>query len=180
MASIGEFKQTWRVASLALLILALTGPWTYDIIHVPAEYACSPPFIRLEGDFCGTPLQGISIIFWLIQGLMGMFVGLVTGAGAFADSAREFFFILFSTFLLLPLLSTPLVIWRKDSRRLNTFQVVAWGLAAIPALFLIISSMTSSLHPPLWGAWIYLGLTSSILILELLALVAEWKVRRES
>ena len=46
------------IAGLLSLLVAIMGPWTFDLIHVPSEYPCSAPFIRLEGDFCGTPMSG--------------------------------------------------------------------------------------------------------------------------
>jgi hypothetical protein len=56
-----EYKKVWRVAVLVLLLVAIMGPWTFDRIHVPSEYSCSSPYIRLEGDFCGIPLRGITV-----------------------------------------------------------------------------------------------------------------------
>ncbi|HMS01246.1 MAG TPA: hypothetical protein PKE62_18530 [Anaerolineales bacterium] len=53
-----------RAGVLLLLILALLGPWMFDQINVPAEYDCSAPFIRLNGDFCGLPISGLRF-FWL-------------------------------------------------------------------------------------------------------------------
>ena len=58
MSWIVEHKRLWGIAILALLLLAILGPWAYDQINVPAEYPCSAPFIRLEGDFCGVPYSG--------------------------------------------------------------------------------------------------------------------------
>lgn len=40
-----------RVVILLSLLVAIMGPWTFDRIHVPAQYTCSTPFVRLEGDF---------------------------------------------------------------------------------------------------------------------------------
>jgi hypothetical protein len=59
MSWINEHKSVGRVAVLMLLLVAMMGPWTFDLINVPAEYPCSAPNIRLDDDFCGTPLPGI-------------------------------------------------------------------------------------------------------------------------
>jgi hypothetical protein len=180
MASIIEFKQSWRVAGMAILIFALIGPWTYEVINVPAEYSCSAPYVRLEGDFCGEPMPGYWIVLWLAQGLMYNFAGLLTGTVGFAGRGREFLFMLLSIFPLLPLLSTPLVLWRKDSPGSNRFQLVAWGLATILGVFWIVSAINLPPHRILWGIWIYIVLTLSVLVLELLALVVERKARQRS
>ncbi len=65
MSWINKHKRVWRVAILVLLLVAIMGPWTFDRINVPSEYPCS---VRLEGDFCGTPMSGIWIFSWIIGG----------------------------------------------------------------------------------------------------------------
>lgn len=178
MASITEFKTTWRIAGILLLIFALIGPWTYEVVNVPAEYSCSAPYVRLEGDFCGEPMAGLWIIFWLVQGFISNLAGLLTGTVSFAGRTREFLFMFLSISPLLPLLSTPLVIWREDSRSSSIFQLVAWGLAAILGLFLAVSGISLVPHRLLWGAWIFAGLTPVVLIMELIALRAGWKEKQ--
>lgn len=49
----------FRAGALILFVVALLGPWTFDVINVPAEYECSAPFIRLNGDFCGIAMSGL-------------------------------------------------------------------------------------------------------------------------
>ena len=49
-------KKILRGAILLLFIVAMFGPWIYNLINVPAEYTCSHPNVRLYGDFCGVPL----------------------------------------------------------------------------------------------------------------------------
>jgi hypothetical protein len=178
VASISEFKERWRVAGIVLLIFALIGPWTYEVVNVPAEYSCNAPYVRLEGDFCGEAVSGFWLIFWLAQGLIDNLAGLLTGTVSFAGRGREFLFMFLPVFLLLPLLSTLLVIWRQDSRGLNAFQLAAWGLAAIPTLLWLIISLDSALRSLLWGAWIYIGLVSVMLLLESLALIDARKERQ--
>lgn len=175
MAVIGEFKQSWRVAGLALLILAFFGPWTYDVIHVPAEYTCSLPNIRLEGDFCGLPLSGMRVISFLVEGFIGISMGLLNGTEVFADRAREYLFIIISLLTLLPFLDTAVVIWKKDSRLVQIFHLTTWGLAGILGLYWSLIVIADP-HPHkwrLWGVWAYVGLVISILLLEALALAVE-------
>jgi hypothetical protein len=175
MALINERKRFWRAASLALLILALLGPWGYDRINVPAEYTCNPPSFRLEGDFCGTPLSGAWIVFWFPLGFVADLVSLSAGKVSFVVKVQQFLITLLLIFPWLPLLSTPLAIWRKDSRRLNMFQLKAWALATILGLFLVVSTPQRLL----WGAWAYAGLTPVVVIMELLAFSAERKAGKD-
>lgn len=181
-----------RVAILLALLVAIMGPWTFDRIHVPAEYSCSAPFIRLEGDFCGVPMSGIRIFSWMIVGVIGMVAVLVTGETGFADRGGEFLrgflFIMVLLLLVLPFFSTLLLIVRKDHRHLvlygpstgrrQVFNAAAWGVAAGIGLLIGISS-----HPKLfwslWGIWLYVGLAVGVLILEVLTLAAERRSSQE-
>lgn len=178
MEWITEFKMTWRVAGIALLIFALIGPWTYEVVNVPAEYACNAPYVRLEGDYCGEPMPGAWIIFGLALGFFSNLAGFLAGTVSFAGRARELLFMFLSIFPVLALLSTLLVIWRKNSRTLSAFQIAAWALAAILGLFLAVSGISMAPHRFLWGAWIYAGLTPIVLVLELLALVGTRKEKQ--
>jgi hypothetical protein len=55
---INKHRKITRVAILILFITSMLGPWMFDLINVPAEYACSKPNVRLYGDFCGMPVPG--------------------------------------------------------------------------------------------------------------------------
>ncbi len=176
MSWINEHKRVWRVAILVLLLVAIMGPWTFtDRINVPAEYPCSAPFIRLEGDFCGTPLSGI----WIIGGFISMGVGLVTGATGFTDRGGGFLcvFLFIIVLLVLPFFSTLLLIVRGDRRRRQVFNVAAWGFAAGMGLLIGMFSYPK-LFWMLWGIWLYIGLAVSALILEVLTLAAGRRPRQ--
>ena len=165
MSWINEHKLVWRVAILALVPVAIVGPWTLDRINVPSEYPCSPPTIRLEGDFCGTPLSGTWIFRWMIYGLIYASAGLVTGATVPGEWARMFFTSLLFSLLVLPFFSTLLLILRGDRRRRQLFNAAAWGLAAGMGLVIGLSSYPR-LFWVLWGNWLYVGLAAGALILE--------------
>ena len=165
MSWISEYHRVWRVAILVLLLLAFQGPWFFDQINVPSEYPCSAPFIRLKGDFCGSPTGGMYVL-WAVAGeLISRVVGLVTGAKTPTDAGSAFPFILGAIALLLPPVSTVLLIWRGDRQRQLIFHVVVWGLAAVWSWEFLMS--TSELPPSqLWGLWLYVALVPSVLILE--------------
>jgi hypothetical protein len=57
-----ENKRLWRGIIVGLLLIALMGPWVFDIIHLPGEGPCSASWIRLAGNFCGEPLSVIWIL----------------------------------------------------------------------------------------------------------------------
>jgi hypothetical protein len=54
-----------RTLFLAMIVLSINGPWGYERLHVPAEYPCDPPNFRLDDDYCGSPLTGADLFFWL-------------------------------------------------------------------------------------------------------------------
>lgn len=167
MSWIHAHKNVWRAAILVVGLVALVGPWGFDQINVPAEYSCSPPNVRLEGDFCGLPLQGFRILGWFVLGLISTSADLVTGAIVFSDWARQLLFYLL--LLVLPLISTLLLLLRGDRRRLRIFSIAAWGLAA--GMGLVIGLLNyPRLFWILWGLWLYIGLGFSALTLEVLSL----------
>jgi hypothetical protein len=162
MSWISEHHRVWRVVILVLLLLAFQGPWFFDQTNVPSEYPCA---IRLKGDFCGSPTDGMYVL-WAVAGeLIGRGVGLVTGAMTPTDAGSAFPFIVGAIALLLPPVSTVLLIWRGDRQRQLIFHVVVWGLAAVWSWE---GLMSASELPPsqLWGLWLYVVLAPSVLILE--------------
>ena len=170
-------KNGWRVALLVVVLVAMLGPWTFDQILVPSEFSCSAPNIRLDGDFCGTPLPGTWHLYWMVIGFVYASAGLLTGAMGFVEWASVFLVSFLLFLLVLPFLSTLLLILRGDRRRQQIFNVVAWGLAAGIALLIGVSSYPR-LFWVLWGNWLYIGLAASALMLEMLTLAARRRPRQ--
>jgi hypothetical protein len=166
---INEHKNGWRVALLVVVLVAIMGPWTFDPIFLPPGFSCSAPNIRLDDDFCGTPLPGTWWLYWMVIGFVYASAGLVTGAMGFVEWADVFRVSLLLFLLVLPFFSTLLLILRGDRRRRQIFNIVAWGLAAGIALLMGMSSYPR-LFWVLWGSWLYIGLAASALILEVLTL----------
>ena len=160
-----------------LLLVAIMGPWTYTADGVgPAEW-CRDPNILLENGRCVRLVSGATVFTFMAGAFLSMSVGLVTGATVFADRAREFLGVsLFMTLLfllVLPFFTTLLLVWGRDSRRLRAFHLMAWGLAAVSSLLLLLLVPESRLCLGwFWGIWLYIGSAASTLILEVLALVA--------
>lgn len=174
---INENKTIWRMIILFLLLIAFIGPWTYEQIHVPAQYECTPPNFRLEGDFCGTPLSGMWIFATLLGMLIGTVVRMVTGADAFANVVREFSLGVFILLVLLPVFSTLLLFSPRHRQHRQVFHVAAWRLAVISSWRWLLTASTSA--PPsiqLWGFWFYIGLAFPALILEIMVLVSKRRV----
>jgi hypothetical protein len=143
MLWIDDHKGVWRAAVLVLLVVAVVGPWTFDRIYMPAEYPCRAPSVRLEGEFCGIPLAGAWVFSQVVAAFMNLLVGLFTGATAFTDLVGDLplflFFGLIQLMVVLPFLSTLLLILRDGRRSGQAFHLALWGLAAGACLLLGIS-----------------------------------------
>jgi len=164
-----EHKNGWRVALLVVMLVAFLGYWTFDSIFIPSGFSCSAPNIRLDDDFCGTPLPGTWWLYWMVIGFVYASAELVTGAIGFSEWAEVFRVSLFLFPLVLPFFSTLLLILRGDRWRRQIFNLVAWSLAASIALWMGMSNYPSWFRV-LWGSWLYIGLAASALILEILTM----------
>jgi hypothetical protein len=176
MWRISSNKRAWRIGLLLLLLVALTGPWAFDKIHVPAEYPCDGSnTFRLDGDFCGIQLSGLGLISFIATGLVSISMRLVTGATAFTKTAREFLFVISSVLLLLPFISSLLLIVRGEQRRRRRLHVAALCLALCLAAGFILLDPNHFSVPlrALWGIWFYICLLICALAIELLTLLQE-------
>jgi len=167
MSWITEHARVWRIVALIFLVAAVLGPWVYDLINVPAEYACSPPVVRLEGDFCGVPVSGAYMLFGLGSESVNIVSGLVTGRLVLAETSRQLLILLLGYLLLLPAVSILLMILKGNRRWLQIFHITVLCLAG--GLMLWAFSAESGLRMiQLWGPWLYTGVVLSELILEVL------------
>ena len=169
MAWIEKYRRNLRVVIILLLMLAFLGPWAFDLLNVPAKYDCGPLNIRLEGDFCGSPIIGIQVLFWIIGGFFNLIVGFIRGEIAFIQTDFSFWigliYSLILILLILPIFNILFMILRGDRPRLQKFHLVVCGLNLIPVLLVGLSRFTI-INFALWGVWLYLGVLLSILILE--------------
>ncbi len=172
-------KNILRQVILTLLIVSMLGPWFFDVVSVPGEYPCNEPFIRLDGNLCGDPTSGFFLFYIFIGGLFYNLAAVVSGT--FTGQAREF---LMGLFLLpiIPFFTTLPFIWKKETLRLRTVNLVAWILALLITLFIFSDSLSQNgrliLH--LWGLWLYIITAIGAVILEISLLKANAEDERAS
>jgi hypothetical protein len=142
LLSTKQNKRILRAIVLGLLMVALLGPWVFDIIHIPGEFPCSDPWIRVGGDFCGLPVPGI----YSVLGFIGIF-------------------------FLLPVISTTALLLRNDGRPWFMFHILAlimgMGLLLMSGLL-----RYPRLSWGAWGVWLYMVAAAGALILEVILLAA--------
>lgn len=176
MSRLNNPLRLWRLIVVALLLVALLGPWLYDRVNVPAEYPCSAPYIRLEGDFCGEPHSGIWIVMSFVGGFGRAITGVFTGEVALAEIGRSLPISLLPLLLLLPVFSTLLLILRGDGGLLRVANVIIWSLATAFS-WLMFLTLSPSGVPPLqfWGLWLYVGTITIGLVVEVVVLLGKRK-----
>jgi hypothetical protein len=181
MSFIAENKVLWRKLVLALLIISMLGPWTFDLLNVPAQYPCGKPSVRLYGDFCGYPMSGFGALIWAAGGFFYILDELIKGN--IAARIPELIIPIYTWIIILPFFSILLLIWNKNSRRLQTINLVAWGLACLLTLtmFILQTNRDQFVHffYLLWGIWLYILVAIGTIIFEILVLRSNTKPNRD-
>lgn len=172
MSWLNRYKREWRVIELVLLLVAMMGPWAFDLISVPAQYPCTPA-VRLDGDFCGIPMPGTWILSMAVLVPVNGVVELITGTAALADRTRELTFSLLLLLLVLPFISALLMILGRHHSRWQVLHMITLGLAASFALYISTLGFSRWGYRELWGIWFYIGVTTSALVLEVLTFNSE-------
>lgn len=157
---VNEHRRIIRAGILVLFIIAMLGPWGYDLINVPAQYTCQPPNVRLYGDFCGVPVSG-AFIFLLIPSFFHSVWELLTSTLPYYGRLVSGLSIL----LLFPIFTTIFSLWKKETHRLRMTNLIAWILAFLITSTLFILQINRQAIQ-LWGLWLYIITTISAIIFE--------------
>jgi len=170
MLWLNKHQRALRLVILALLLIATLGPWGFDRIHVPAQYECSRPSIRLEDDFCGIPVSGM---FAFAAGISGTLVRIMTGEALRTGLAIDLwsFFIILT---LLPVFCAFLLLLLRENLRLQIFRGAVWGLAIAGGVgILLLRNVLMLGLPPIqqWGFWAYISLATVVMLLEIMVIV---------
>jgi hypothetical protein len=179
MWSISKHKRDIRLVIWFLLLLSIFGPWVFDGIYLPPGDPCA---VRLSNGTCGLPMPGTYVLFAVFGLFLTSVVDLVKGTRVTEyDVVRGFFNSLLFIPLVLPFISTLLMVMRRDHRSRLWFHLIACSAAFIAAI--IVGSMIGIFAQSdwlwrLWGIWLYLALSASALILEIIVLAANSRHRQ--
>jgi hypothetical protein len=167
-----ENKVRWRKFVLALFVISMLGPWAFDLLNVPAQYPCDKPTVRLSGDFCGYPLSGFEAFIMAAGGFIYILNELLKGN--IAARIPELLTLIYLWIIILPFFSMLLLLWNKNSRQLQTINLIAWGLAGLSTLtmFILQASREQVVHffYLLWGIWLYILVAIGTIVFEILVL----------
>lgn len=167
MSWLNEHKRGWRITFLILLFTALIGPWFLERINIPGPYDC--PGIRLDENMCGTPTSILWMLIFILFNLNEFIASLLNGT----STISALLLISAGIIILLPLVSTLFLILYEDHRRRKILQIVIFTLAAAASLFWASQLLQdfSSVYWAIWGTWLYISATASMLLLESLLLL---------
>lgn len=129
MFNLFQNKQLWRAAALVLLGLTVFGPWYYERAYMPPEFSCTFPNAKLEGDpYCGLPIPILLELFGFFRWGAGI-TRLLSGEVTLSDWNTVFG--AWRPLLILPFLTTPLIIFAGERSRWAILNVIGWILAAL-------------------------------------------------
>jgi hypothetical protein len=168
MSFILEKEGFFRKMILALFVLAMLGPWSFDLLHVPAQYPCDGVTVRLAGDFCGFPVPGFGGVIMGFSGLFRNLGALIKGNAAFL--LPELTVLLIMGLVFLPSISTVLLIWKERSRGFKIVNLIFWALGGLAALLMFAMQAGRPQVAPVlylvWGAWFYILVAVGAVTLE--------------
>ncbi|TAH52453.1 MAG: hypothetical protein EYC68_06670 [Chloroflexota bacterium] len=171
MSFIAKNKIWFRLIGMTLFIIAMLGPWAFDLINVPAQYPCHTPFVRLYGDYCGYPMSALEITKWFGAGVIYALGEIKEGNFVFQIS--ELIFLVGIAIIVLPLCSNLLLLRNQNSYRVQIINVLVWGMACLLALAMFTLQATRAQFVQFfylfWGNWLYVLLAIGAIALEILA-----------
>lgn len=175
-----EKERFLRKLILAAFILAMLGPWSFDLLGVPAQFPCNGPAVRLMGDYCGYPFsgfRGIIMVFTSLSHILGALMN-----GYIAMLIPELISLVIMLFAFLPVVSFPLI-WKKSSRRSQIMSLIVWGLGSLAASAMFaMQAMRPQVAPfpyLVWGVWLYILVAIGAVILDVFVLRANARKSRD-
>lgn len=116
------------------------------------------------------------MLFALGSEFISIITGFVTGGLVLADAGRRLLILLLGFLVLLPTVSTLLMILRGDRRWLQIFHITVLCLAG--GLVLWALSAESGLRViQLWGPWLYSASVMVLLILEIVVFAIKSRLK---
>lgn len=156
---------------------ALVGPWIYERVNVPAQYACAAPNIRIEGDYCGVPLSALALLALALAVLPAIANQVVSGVPPALDPVpAASLFTITALILAAPIVSVLWAALDRGRRRWPIALIGLWGVVFAVTLTLGILPYARPIWEA-WGVWLSAGVAAIGIAVEGL-LLASSRVRR--
>lgn len=138
---------------VAATLLSLIGPWAFERVNVPAEYDCSKPYVRLEGDYCGLPVAGFKIIVLVFGVILEMPARLHVGGASLSEAFRAVLVFCLAALALLPVLLELVSVLAYRGEKLKSVLAPVWALGV--SLTVLYGSAFRATYLVQWGLWLY-------------------------
>jgi hypothetical protein len=149
-----------------VLAFAFTGPWATSPDGAGTPEWCVAPHI-LVGERCVRLILGTEIINILGQALASIPYVLLSGSYTFAEMVREVVFMLLLALLVLPFITTPLVLLLRKVRCVKVLNRVVWQLAIVPLVWFIPFGVMNSRGRLMWGFWLYAAVVLVMIFMQI-------------
>jgi hypothetical protein len=134
-------------------LLSLLGPWAFELINVPAEFACSEPFLRLGGDFCGIPVPGSQVLLTVVGVAVGLPRRLLVGGASSLEAFRSLWVFCASVLVLLPVLLALVSLLSARREAPKKLMAPLWALAVSITILYGLATPGGPLLQ--WGTFLY-------------------------
>jgi len=162
-----------RWGILALMMVAIIGPWFYEVINVPSPNPCTEG-TRIDDDFCGIPVSGLQVFAIFFMNIFSSVFWLVTGDVSMRELLGSLGVILF----FLPIISLLFLSLRRDNTNSKgeKFNIGVLLIALILGVLVTVSKISAT-SGELWGLWFYKVTIFCALVLELMSMQTKRKMR---
>lgn len=172
MSFILEKESLLRKLIMAGFLLAMLGPWSFDLVGVPAQFPCKGLPVRLVGEYCGHPVSGFRGIIMVASSLFRILSAVVNGT--IDTLLPELIALIILLFAFLPVISSIQLVRNNSSRWLQVVNLILWVLGALAASAMFAMQMTRPQVAPVvylvWGVWLYILVAVSAIVLEVVVM----------
>lgn len=160
MSSFTNNGRLWRTTALALLIIAMFGPWTYEGVYMPSDAPCTWPNDQPAGHpYCGIALP----VLFELAGQIPLTAGFLSGevaAGQWVAQAA------LPLMLGLSIVALGAMIMRQPASQ-APFFALAWTLATVASIGFLNRGYVAPYALP-WGNALFTVVALTALALEIL------------
>lgn len=175
MSWLYENKRVWRAVLLGLVAVALLGPWNFRLSYVLPQFECTPPNVRLEGNFCGRAVSGWQQGAQIVLGVVAFGWSVLGGVAGVGGGPPFILPVLLMPFA--PVVMTLVALLRRTGR--SQWLLLLWLLGMVAAVLYMafVAASGPEIGFPygsrVWGVWLYVIVAAAMAVGEGVTLVTE-------